>query len=55
MKPNIVQVAANMKRPLYDLIIVVETMTKMEIMLDFRERMISIDNNQQPMQSLKNF
>ena len=49
IKPDRVNVADSMDKPVYNLIIGVETMTKMGIMLHFRSKEIIIDFNKQPM------
>ena len=42
-----------MNKPVYDLIIGVETMTKMGVILDFQNKMLVIDKSIQPMKSLE--
>ena len=53
IKPDIVDVPVEMNKPVYDLIIGVETMTKMGVIMDFAERQITIDHVSQPMRTLK--
>ena len=45
LKPDIVDIPAEMNKPVYDLIIGVETMAKMNIVLDFAKTEITIDHN----------
>ena len=53
LKPDIVDVPVEMNKPVYDLIIGVESMTKMGVIMDFAEMQITIDHVSQPMRTLK--
>ena len=44
-----------MNKPVYDLIIVVETMAKLNIVMDFAKMEITIDQNKIPMRPTKSF
>ena len=45
IKPDIVDIPKEMNKPVYDLIIGVETMAKMGVVMDLVEMEISIDQN----------
>ena len=53
IRPDIVNVPREMNKPVYDLIIGVETLTKMGVILDFQNKMLVIDKSIQPMKSLE--
>ena len=53
VRPDIVDVPKEMNKPVYNLIIGVKTMTKMGIVLDFKTKMLVIDDSIQPMKPLK--
>ena len=55
LKPDIVDIPPEMNKPVYDLIIGVETMAKMNIVMDFARMEITIDHNKIPMRSTKSF
>jgi hypothetical protein len=52
VEPDIVKYNKNNK-PLYDLILVVKTMKKDGIILDFKDKMITVDEVKLPMQNIK--
>ena len=47
--PNIVDMPKEMNKPVYDLLIGVETMDKLDVILDFSSKEIVIDKISQPM------
>ena len=55
LKPDIVDIPATENKPVYDLIIGVETMAKMGIVMDFQQMKITIDHNTVPMRSTNSF
>ena len=54
IRSDIVDVLKEMNKPVYDLIIGVETMTKMGVIIDFSTKMLVIDKSVQPMKPLEN-
>ena len=55
VRPDIVDIPADQDLPTYDLILGVETMSKLGIVLDFGEKMITIDQIKLPMKPIKSF
>ena len=55
VQPDIVYVGAEQDKPLYDLILGVETMAKLGIVLDFSSSCITIDDQKLPMKPLSSF
>ena len=55
IKPDIVDIPPEMNKPIYDLIIGVETMAKMGVIMDFAEMQVTIDHNILPMKTLERF
>ena len=49
IKPNIITSPAQLGLPMYDLIIGVTTMSRIDIKLDFTENSITLDNIKMPM------
>ena len=55
VKPDIVEIPDHMSKPVYDLIIGVETMAKMGVVLDFGQKEITIDHISLQMKDLKSY
>ena len=55
IRPDIINIPDEMNKPVYDLIIGVETMAKLGIVLDFSKKSIIIDHIELPMKPLKSF
>ena len=55
VRPDIVDIPEDEDLPTYDLILGVKTMSKLGIVLDFGERMITIDQIKLPMKTIESF
>ena len=55
IRPDIVDMPEDSDLPTYDLILGVETMSKLGIVLDFGEKMITIDQIELPMKPIESF
>ncbi len=54
LKPDIVEYACNGASPLYDLILGKQTLHNLEVVLDFKEKTITIDEILLPMRNINN-
>ena len=55
LKPDIIEIPAESKPPVYDMIIGIESMAKLGIILDFQQNEITLDHVTVPMRPLKEF